>query len=157
MTKRVYSVKFSGVNVSAVQDLITVFAGASMAFEVHSIQLGQTTATAIGNLPISLILLPATVTAGSGGTAPTPQKVSGTNDAAATVTAHVNDTVRSTTSGTSSTLFADVYNVLNGYQWVFPEDDRPQCGLSQAIVLSLDGAPGSAQSSSGTLVIGELI
>lgn len=152
---REYSVQFANVSVSAVQDLIAVYAGASMAFEVHSIQIGQITATAIGNLRISLKRLPATVTAGSGGTTPTPQKLN-FGDAAATVTSHVNDTTQATTSGTSSTIIADIFNVVNGYQWIFPPDDRPNFQPSQAAVLSLDTAPGNAETMSGTMIIAEL-
>jgi hypothetical protein len=152
---REYSVQFNNVSVSAAQDLISVFSGASMAFEVHSLQIGQITATAIGNLRISLKRLPATVTAGSGGTTPTPQKLN-FGDSAATVTAHANDTTQATTSGTSSTLLSDIFNVVNGYQWIFPPDDRPVFQPSQAAVLSLDTAPGAAETMSGTMVIAEI-
>ncbi|HLZ10232.1 MAG TPA: hypothetical protein VKT80_16705, partial [Chloroflexota bacterium] len=60
------------------------------------------------------------------------------------------------TATTSATLHADVMNVVNGYQWIFPPDDRPVIQPSQAAVLSLDTAPGSAETMSGTIVIGEL-
>ena len=73
----------------------------------------------MANLPVSLKRLPATVTPGSGGSTPTPQATS-PNDTAATVTAHVNDTARSTTSGTPSVLVADDFNVINGYLWLPP-------------------------------------
>lgn len=156
MTKRVYTISFEAVAVTAVQDLIAVYAGASMPFEVHAIQLGQITATVVGNLNLSLKRLPATVTAGSGGGAGTLVAAS-PSDAAATVTARINDTTQATTSGTVAKVLVDVYNVINGYQWIFPPDDRPECGLNQAIVLSLDTAPGSSETMSGTLTIAELI
>jgi hypothetical protein len=153
--KRVYSVNFDGVSVSAVQDLIGVYAGASMAFEVHSITLGQITATAVGNLRIALKRLPATVTSGSGGSAVTPQKTN-YGDAAATVTARSNDTTVATSSGAVSVVKPDVYNVINGYQWIFPHEDRPIFQPSQACILSLETAPGSAETMSAELVIAEL-
>lgn len=151
---REYSIEFDGVSVSAVQDLLAVYAGSSMAFEVHSITLGQITASAVGNLRITLKRMRATVSTGSGGSAPTVQKLND-GDAAATVTARANDTSQATAT-TSAKLHADVYNVVNGYQWIFPPDDRPVIQPSQAAVLSLDTAPGSAETMSGTMVIAEL-
>lgn len=152
---RIYTVQFSGVSVSAVQDLLAVYSGASMAFAVHSIQVGQITQTAVEAVRISLVRLPATVTTGSGGSAATPRPTSAT-DSAATVTARRNDTVQATTNGTAVTLLADAFNLVNGYQWIFPPDDRPVAKLSEAIVLSLDSAPAAARTMSGTMVIEEL-
>jgi hypothetical protein len=151
---REYSIEFDGVAVSAVQDLLAVYAGANMAFEVHSITLGQISAVAVGNLRITLKRMRATVTSGSAGAAPTVQKLND-GDAAATVTARANDTTQATAT-TSTKLHADVYNVVNGYQWIFPPDDRPVFQPNQAAVLSLDTAPGSAETMSGTMVIAEL-
>jgi hypothetical protein len=152
---RTYTVSFSGVSVTAVQDLLAVYSGASMAFEVHSIQLGQITQTAVEAVRISLKRLPATVTTGSGGTAPTPRPADSA-DTAATITARANDTVQATTNGTAITLLADSFNLVNGYQWIFPPDDRPVCKLSEAIVLSLDSAPAASRTISGTIVVAEL-
>jgi hypothetical protein len=152
---RVYTVQFAGVSVSAVQDLLTIFTGAR-AIKVHSVILGQITATAVGNLPISIKRLAATVTPGSGGTAPTPVPVS-LNDAAATVTAHANDTGRTTTSGAVQTLIADVLNVVNGYLYLPPAEDRIVVGPGEALVVSLDAAPsGAAQFMSGTITFEEV-
>jgi hypothetical protein len=153
MPGRIYSVSFKGVSVSAVQDLFGIYAGAK-AFKVHSISLGQVTATAVGNLKLSLNRLPATVTAGSGGTTPSPEPLS-PNDTAATITAQANDTTQATTGGTAQTLFADAINVINGYLFLPPAEDRPIVAPSQAFIVSLDSAPG-AQTWSGTIVVEEL-
>ncbi len=151
---RVYTVNFAGVSVSAVQDLITIFTGAK-AIAVHSVVIGQTTATSVGNLAVSLKRLSATVTPGSGGTSPTPVPVD-YNGTAATVTAHANDTTRSTSSGTAVVLVADVFNVVNGYLYLPPAEDRIIVPPSQAFVLSLDTAPGSAETISATVTFEEL-
>lgn len=154
-TKRTYSVSFAGVSVSAVQDLIAVYCGASMGIELHGIVIGQITGVSVQNLRISVKRLPATVTAGSGGAAPTPQKM-GRGDAAATATAHVNDTTQATTSGTAAVLHADVFNTINGYQFFWPPNDQPTFGLSEAAILSLDTAP-TGMTMSGTLIFAELL
>jgi hypothetical protein len=152
---RVYSIEFANVSVSAVQDLLTVFCGTSKAVKLHSIVLGQTTGTSVQNLNISLKRLPATVTPGSGGTAPVPQPVN-PGDAAPTITAHANDTTRSTTSGTAQIMLSDVINTVNGYLFLPPAEDRIIAGPGQALVLSLDTAPASPMAISGTVVVEEL-
>lgn len=154
MTGRIYTVPMGPISVAAVQDLIAVYAGASMAFKVHAINIGQKTATSVGNLSISFKILPSVVTAGSGGSAATVQKNPTTN-AAATVTARINDTTQATTAGTAI-LMPDVYNPINGYIYQWAPEDRPVIGLSQAFVVSLDTAP-SAQVTSATLTIEEII
>lgn len=152
---RVYSVQFNGVSVSALQDLIALYCGASMICELHGLVIGQITGTTIQNLPITVSRLPATVTPGSGGSAPTPQK-SMRGDVAATATARANDTTPATTSGTASVLLADVFNTINGYQFFWPPDDRPIIGLSEAAVVKLTAGPSSALVMSGTLYFAEL-
>lgn len=153
---RTYSVRFANVSVSAVQDLIAVICGASMAIELHGIVLGQITQTSVEALQISVKRLPATVTNGSGGTTPTPQKIE-RGDAAATATAHANDTTPATTGGTAVVLHSDVVNLVNGYQFFWPPEDRPTAGLSEALVFSLDSAPLAARTMSGTLIFAERV
>lgn len=152
--RSIYTINFHNVSVSAVQDLIAVYAGASMAFEVvgYGISPGNTT---VENLQLNLKRLPATVTAGSGGTTPTPVP-DATTGPAATVTAHVNDTTQATTSGTAVYLQSDGLNEVNGFEWIWPEKARPSCKLSEAIVLELASAPGGARTLSGWMKIREL-
>lgn len=152
---RPYSVQFANVSVSAVQDLIALYCGASMACELHGIDIGQITGTTVQNLRISIKRLATTVTAGSGGSAPTPQKIM-RGDAAATATARVNDTTQATTSGAAAVLHSDVFNTVNGFQFFWPPNDMPTIGLSEAAIVSLDTAPGSALTMSGTLYFAEL-
>jgi hypothetical protein len=154
MSGRTYTIPFRGVSVSAVQDLCAAYAGANMAIEVISLTLGQISLTTVESLDISVKRLPATVTTGSGGTAPTPVPDAGT-DAAATFTARVNDTSQATTSGTAVYPHVDVYNEVNGYQWIFPQGARPNCKPNEALIFSLDTAPGAARTMSGSMKIME--
>lgn len=153
---RTYTVKFANVTISAVQDLISAYSGASMAVELHGLVLGQITGTTVQELQISVKRLPATVTPGTVGSAPTPQKTQ-RNDAAATFTSRVNDTTPAATSGTPAILHSDVWNLVNGYQFFWPKDDRPDAGLSEALIVSLDSAPSGAIVCSGTAYFGEKI
>ncbi len=153
---RVYTVSFKNVSVSAVQDLMAVYCGASAAVEIHWFQFGQVTATTVGNLRFRLVRLPATVTSGSVGNAGTVNKVRN-GDASATATARINDTTQATTSGTAVDVLSDIYNPINGYQFLPAPEDRPAADPSQAFSVSLDQAPGSAETMSGTTCFAELV
>jgi len=153
---RGYTVQFSNISVAAVQDLIGLYCGAAMAVELHGFELGQITATTVAGLRVSVKRVPATVTPGSGGSSATPRK-SLSGDAAATVTARTNDTTQATSSGTIETLHADIFNVLNGVSFFWPPNDIPVIGIGQAAVVSLDTAPGSAMTMSGTLYFAEIL
>jgi hypothetical protein len=155
MTGRMYSINFADVSVSATQDLINITATAGMAFKIHRIELGQRTLTAWESKPVKLIRLPVTVTAGSGGTTVTPRPMNN-GDAAATVTAHANDTTAATTSGTATTLMARDWEFLNGFLVVFTPDERPVIAPSQTVALNLPTAPSGATLASGTILIEEL-
>lgn len=152
---RTYNVIFRNVGISATQDLCAAYAGASMAIEVVSVTLGQITQTSVEILQISIKRLTATVSAGSGGSAFTPSLDTDT-DHSATFTARINDTSQATTSGSTAYAHADAWNLVNGYQWIFPEKARPSCGLSEALILSLDSAPLAMRTVSGSMKIREM-
>lgn len=153
---RIYAVGFQNVSVSAVQDLIAVYAGASKIFGLLSVNIGQVTGTTVQNLRWRIRYLPSVVTAGSAGSAGTVKPIL-PGDAAATITARINDTTQATTGGTAVDLWDDVFNTINGALWVPPTPGRPfVCGLSGAIVISLDQAPASALTMSGTVTVEEL-
>jgi hypothetical protein len=151
---RPYSVQFNNVSVAALQDLIAVYCGANMAIELHGIDIGQITGTTVQNLRVSVKRLAATVVSGSVGAAATPQKMM-RGDVAATATARVNDTTQAT-GGASATLHSDVFNTVNGCQFMWAPDDRPTFGPSEACILSLDQSPTSPLTMSGTLNFAEL-
>jgi hypothetical protein len=71
MGQRIYSAAFDNVTIAAVQDVFYLKAGAANGIEIHHIQLGAGAVTAAAEIRLRLKRLPATVTAGSGGSAPT--------------------------------------------------------------------------------------
>lgn len=155
MSGRIYTMSFTNVTLSAVQDLLCVYAGSSKIFAVLSVNLGQVTGTSVANQRVRIRYLPATVTAGSAGSAGTLKPfVSG--DAAATITGRINDTTQATTGGTAVDLWDDQWNIINGFLWVPPIPSRPPiCGLSGAITVSLDTAP-STITANGSITVEEL-
>jgi hypothetical protein len=151
---REYAITFKNVSVSAVQDLCAAYAGANMAIAVVYLTLGQITNVNVELLQISVKRLPATVTAGAGGGAFTPVPDRKT-DAAATFTARINDTTPATTGGTALFPHEDVFNEVNGYQWIFPGGSL-EAAPGEALIFSLDSAPSGARTMSGTMKIREL-
>src|SRR5262245_7323422 len=96
---RLYSVVFTAVSVSAQQDMFYIKPAADKICIIEAIYLGTSGGTADAGdaqeelFDVELIYLGATVTVGSGGTAPTPSPVA-INDSAAGFTARVNDTTK---------------------------------------------------------------
>ncbi len=156
VTGRMYTVSFTAVSISGTQDLFNIIAGSSKVVAVHAIELAQISQTTVGNLRLRVRYLPATVTNGSGGGAATPRPMN-VGDNAATFTARINDTTQASSSTTIVDLWSDQWNLLNGFLWVPPAVNRPFVGApSGAIVVSLDSAPGSAITASGTITVEEL-
>ena len=150
---RTYTVRFNNVSVSAVQDAIACYSGASMAIKLRGCGLSPSNTT-VENLQVNVKVLPATVTAGSVGSAATPVKSMGT-DAAATFTARINDTTQATTSGTARFERSDGYNEVNGLEWWWPKGNEPYAGLSEAIILEIATAPAGARTMSGWAIVEE--
>ena len=155
MAGRLYTVSIADVAVSASQDLINITSTSGMAFKLWRIELGQKTLTTWEAKGVTLKRFPATVTAGSGGSAATPRPVNA-GDAAATVTARINDTTPMTTSGTAVTLLARDWEFLNGFIWVPMPDERPVFGPSTGCAINLPTAPSGSMTVSGFAVIEEL-
>jgi hypothetical protein len=152
---RPYSVQFNNVSISAAQDLFGIYCGANMAVVLMEFQLSADASSAVAELRLLIKRLPATVTAGSGGTAPTPAAL-GSSDSASTFTARANDTTRATTSGTAVNLFAASINVLNGWQFLPPPEYRPTFRPNEACIIGMEVAPGAATVFDGYVVVGEL-
>jgi len=156
MAGRIYSFQMSAASVSAVQDLFLLQSTSGMAFRLLEIVLGQTTLTTVEELKVSLKRFSGAYTAGSAGTATTGQKhVFG--DASPIVTCAVNATTQTAVgSGAVSILRSDVFYEVNGYQYLAIPDREIIIAPSQALVMTLDTAPGAARVMSGTATIEEL-
>ena len=154
---RIYTISFSKISVSLVQDLWNVAATSSMAFELHSINLGAEGATSAEEVTISIVKMTATVTNGTGGASVTPAPIS-SSQGGSTITARRNDsTTRASTNGTTTNLFYDTWQLTNGYIYQWAPEDRLQFSLSQNMIIGLETAPGAAHNVSGSITVAELI
>lgn len=150
---RIYTIPINGVSVSAVQDLFSIQATSAGSFYLQEIYLGQITQTSVELLRLSIKRFSGAYSIGSGGSSVTPAR-NLAGDAAATVTARINDTTQ-TTGGTSLTLPCDDWNLINGWQYLPAPEDREHFFISTAFALSLDTAPGSARTVNGYVKIAE--
>jgi hypothetical protein len=159
---RAYTVPFSAVAVTAKMDLFYLKPAADKPISLEWFEIAASGGTADAGdaqeelLDIRVIKLPATVTVGSGGTAPTPSPLA-TNDAAAGFTARVNDTTVATTSGTALTMHPSGWNNRVPGVWLPPPEHRQLVANAQAIVVRLETAPADSILLSGVAYVRELI
>ena len=120
---RIYQVTFEGVAVTAAQDLVFIpgsAAGKAVKILRRWLSATDTTAPTAQMLQLRERFLPATVTAGTGGTtAITPTKRDAGDATCGITTAGTNNTGKATTSGTAVTLNEDGCHVFNGYNEVY--------------------------------------
>jgi hypothetical protein len=141
---RLYTFGFRAVTVAAVQDLLYVKAGSANGLALRRLSLSASSITAAAEIVLRLKRLPATVTVGSGGSAPTIQKVSSRNAIAALSTVRANDTAQATTSGTAQELGNWNWDVLQDFLEVPPtEEERWECDINEALIFDVSATPAS--------------
>lgn len=151
---RVYTVQFTGVAVSAAQDLFEIVAAATKSCSILGLMLGQTTdAGDAQDEFLSIAIKAGQTTTGSGGSTPTPVPNSVT-DAAAGFSAKANNTTKAS-AGTIVTHHADVWAVRSPYIWLPPEEMRIELPGSRRLTVELVGAPADAITCNGTLYVKE--
>jgi hypothetical protein len=158
---RRYICTFEQVSVSVAQDLVQISGAAGVQGKIIRAWVGCTDTTLPGSQMIAVRcrVLPTAVTNGTGGTAGTVSRTDPT-DAAATVTALINNTTKATTSGTAVVEDEQGVHLYNGYQspldWQDPRSSAaPIIRSTSAFVLELLGAPAAALHLSGGVEIEE--
>lgn len=155
MPGRMYVATFTAVAVSAAQDLFEIVAGSGKPVVIHAIYLAQTTDEGDAQSEmLGLELLRGYTTSGSGGSAPTPRALNGSNSVAAAATVEVNNTTQANT-GTVHSLHSDAWNVQAGWQYVPPPEQRIELAAGERLVLAQE-APADAITMRGTLIFEEL-
>lgn len=159
---RIYTVILSGTLTTAGtdSDLLEANPADDKPIRLRGLKLSQISEvgdTMEEGLRISIIRLPATVTSGSGGSAPTPQPVDSA-EAAAGFTSEVNNTTLATTSGTAVTLEEFGWNVRNTPMemwWPDPEF-APVARQGEALIVRSQTTPADDISIQLTFYIEEL-
>jgi len=140
----IFTIVCENIAVSAAQDVLAAYAASTKKLQLIAVEMAANGQTTVGNYPLRLRYLPATVTAGSGGASVTPRNVN-PDGATASFTAARNNTTQATTGGTASDYVATQFNPINGYYWQAPTPvgDEPKADLSGAFILSLDSVSGT--------------
>ena len=154
---RRYTVTFSGTAVTAAQDLFFLNSTGSASIALRTVALGCVNSgqSAVELLPILVNRYTGGITAGTGGTAPTPQPID-PGDRAAIFTARVNDTTRSTTTSGTNSIIADAFNVVNGYFNQFEPLSAPRAWINGALVVRLELAPVASRTIAGYVIVEEV-
>lgn len=150
-----YSAVFSGVAVTAQQDLFELAAPADCIVVVHQIILTQS--TEVGDAQeegLSILLKRGATTTGSGGSTVTPAPTE-FGFAAAGSTAKANNTTKATT-GTIVTLHAENWNVRSDKLILPTPELRLVLSPSQRLTVELATTPADSITMSGTLYFEEI-
>lgn len=151
---RIYTVAFSGVAVTAQQDLFELVAGTNTPITVHEIFISQS--TEVGDAAeegLSVLLKQGATTSGSGGTAPTPIPRD-VDDAASAATAEVNNTTKAS-AGTIVTHAAWNWNVRVPLQILFTPELRPYVKGGRRLTVELATTPADSITMSGYITYSE--
>lgn len=151
---RVYTVVFNAVAVTAQQDFFEIVAAAGKNVRIRAGFLSQS--TEVGDAQeegLNITLKSGSTTSGSGGTAPTPIPLNVT-DAAAGLTAEVNNTTKAST-GTIVTHHADNWNVRQDRTYILPPEMCVELTGSRRATLELGTTPADSITMSGTLYLEE--
>lgn len=158
---RAYSVNFTGVSISAQQDIFYVKPAADKVCVIEALYLSNVGIAADAGdaqeelYDIELLRLASTVTVGSGGNSQTPVPLA-VNDTAAGFTARINDTTKASSNGSTAILHADGLNVRIPYVYMPPPEHRPLVANAQAVTLRLNSTPTDAVTFNGTMIVREL-
>jgi hypothetical protein len=143
VSKRIYTAHIENVTIAAVQDVFMLKAGAANPLMLMYMNLGAGGVTGAAEIRLRLKRLPATVTNGSGGTAPTISVMDSGDTKTSTATLRANDTTQATTSGTALNLMAWQWNVLGPFEYLPIPELQAEIQASEALVLEVVAAPAS--------------
>jgi hypothetical protein len=152
---RIYSALFSGVAVTAQQDLFELNCPADAVLVLHAIHLSQS--TEVGDAQeegLSILLKSGQTTSGSGGTAPTAVPLS-FGDPAFGGTVEVNNTTKASV-GTIVTHYAWNWNVRMPFDVIWTPETRPMFSPSRRGTLELGTTPADSITMSGWILFEEV-
>lgn len=144
---RIYRVVLNGTltNAGGDSDLLSIQPADDKPCRIAGWLFGQTSEVADAaeeSLRITMRHMTATVTIGSGGSAPTPVSTRPGTELAAAFTARVNDTTVATTSGTSTIVEELAWNIRNSpwERWI-PDEYRVRCLQGEVLILRMESTP----------------
>lgn len=157
MGQRVYVAAFDNVNIgTAVQDIFSIKAGSVNGVELHYLELNAAGVTSAAEIRMRLKTFTPTLTAGSGGSAPSMNPLDQGDSKSATATVRANDTTQATTTGTAVNLMYWQWNVLLPFQYLPAPEDRPVIEATNQLILDLQASIAATTTVSGIIKWREL-
>lgn len=156
---RLYSIPLAFTAHTAAGDIVEIIAPAGALLDIHEIKLTQSTEAGDAEseqLAFTLTRATGSYTSGSGGTSVTPVPLDGSDVAASFTAEMANTTDASAGSGALTNMWHDAVNVHVGLHYLPTPESRPRCGVSQAFILTLDGAPADSVSIGGYIIVEEI-
>ena len=152
---RTYAVTFNAVAVTVACDQFEITPADDKPCEIVAIYLSQTTEAgdAMDEM-LGVQIIRGFTSSGSGGSAATPAPLLPA-DKAAGFTAEVNNTTVATT-GTTTTLHSDAFNVRAGWCYIPPLDARPVVNQGNTSLVVRTTAPADSVTFNGTMIVREL-
>jgi hypothetical protein len=142
MGQRVYTAFFDQVSIAAVQDALSLKAGAANGIELHHIMLTANGVTSPAEIRLLLKRATGTATQGTGGSTPTAIAVDDGDTKASAATVHANDvTTQMTGSVATQTLMPWNWNVLLPFEYLPAPEDRELCQAGEGFALNVPAAP----------------
>lgn len=152
---RMYSVSFSKVAVTALQDFFEVVAPATAVVILHSVVVSQSSdAKDAEDEQLPIAIRSGATTSGSGGSAPTAIPMS-LGDAVFGGTVEVNNTTESQ-DGSIVTHHAESFNIRAGFAYIPTPEARIVLSPSARLAVVLLTAPTDSLTMDGTLVFEEI-
>lgn len=154
--RNVYHSAFPAVAASAAQDVFEIVAGSSVPETIiNYIEIGQYTDFGDAAAEIlSVSLIKAYTTSGSGGGTITPAPLR-TGAAAASATVERNNTTVAS-AGTPITLYAGAFNIQAGWIWDRPPSERIILNAGERLVVRIS-APADSITMNGVLIHEEIV
>lgn len=154
---RIYYVPFSAVAITAPQDLFDLVPAADKPIKLVAMMWDQVTRH--GDAQEEMLrwsIHRGLATVGSGGSSVTPSR-GDPGDAAASFTARVNDTTQAVVGGgTDTILHRGTFNVRIPFVMIATPEMKWKCSATETrLVISLDTAPSTSMTYSGTAVVQE--
>jgi len=152
----VFAATFTGIAVSAAQDVFELVASSTKRVFVREVVLGQYSDFGSGAselLPISLIR--GHTTQGTGGSAVTPGNVSGIAGAGAALCSVTRNNTTIASGGSAVNLRAESWNIQIPWIWRPILDEGIILEASQLLCVRLHSAPADALTMTGTLIFEE--
>ena len=153
-----YSMQFSNVAVTVVQDFFSIKAVTNSVCIIHEVHIGQETeeGDAQAEMLSWSIVYGAGSTVGSGGSPVTPNPIEFHSTASvAGATGRANDTTE-ISGGALTTIHADAFHVAAGLHYVPTPQARPVVSGSDFLAIALLEAPADSIDFYGTLIFEEI-